>query len=179
MKVTFLGLAVEVPVFLVAVTSLSERAGQTFIFWMTMLPILRAPCFIYGLFNQSRTFAGGIRYIGVSCMWMLVNWTTPSQLFYIDETGALCHAMSGLAVDILGMCFFLPMITYPDPKHKQTTYQFFVAVILYLLVPTLGLIIYLYSPTKDLRFKYTFSAIRQCPSVPRKSILTKFGNPIT
>ena len=106
MKVTFLGLAVEVPVFLVAVTSLSERAGQTFIFWMTMLPILRAPCFICGLFNQSRTFAGGIRYMGVSCMWMLVNWTTPSQLFYIDETGALCHAMSGLAVDILGMYFF-------------------------------------------------------------------------
>ena len=25
------------------------------------------------------------------------------QLFYIDETGALCHAMSGLAVDVLGI----------------------------------------------------------------------------
>ena len=28
------------------------------------------------------------------------------QLFYIDETGALCHAMSGLAVDVLGIYFF-------------------------------------------------------------------------
>ena len=98
------------------------------------------------------------------------------QLFYIDESGALCHAMSGLAVDVLGM-YFSPMIThlYPDPKYKQTMCHFFVVVILYLLVLTLGPIPYQYSPTRNPRFGYTSSAIQQCPSVPRISILTKLG----
>ena len=81
---------------------------------------MRAPCFIYGLFNLSRTFAGGIRYIGVLYMDVgKLNDADASQLFYIDESGALCHGVSRLAVDIIGMRFS-PMIAYLylDPKHK-------------------------------------------------------------
>ena len=48
-----------------------------------------------------------------------LNDADASQLFYIDESGALCHGVSRLAVDIIGMRFS-PMIAYlySDPKHK-------------------------------------------------------------
>ena len=82
MKVALSRLLVGVTVFLVAVTSLSERAGQTFIFWMTMLPILRAPYFICGLFNPSRTFAGGIRYALYILYVDVGDWRTSAVLYW-------------------------------------------------------------------------------------------------
>ena len=56
-----LRLVVRVTVFLVTAISLSERRGQNSISWTTGFHILRAPCFIYGLFKLSTTLAERIR----------------------------------------------------------------------------------------------------------------------